>query len=334
MSDLNSGASGKRFRLPGFGGDGSEMSLTVKAVAATILLLVIGGIAAPSTVSASAILSMLPFIAILAIAAVGQHLVVQQRGLDLSVAGIISFAAALATALPHSDAGGWATLGYALVAVVSGIVAGAVSGLVVTQLSVPPLVTTIGVNSVMLGLTLFVSHSIPSKAPETLSDFALAKFAGIPDTVFVLVIVAAAVIFVLDRTTIGRRFVAVGVNPRSAHAVAIKVERYQVATYAVAGLLYAAGGVLLAGYVSIPTVFCGSPYLLGSVAAVVVGGNSIAGGGRGSVIATVIGAIFLTYLDQLVLAAGFETSMQDIVEALIVISGVALPVVARRLRSA
>ncbi len=308
--------------------------MTVRALIATAILLVIGGISAPSTVSASAILSMLPFLAIIAIASLGQHLVVQQRGLDLSSAGIVSLAAALATALPHSDAGAWTTLGYALVALAVGGVAGIVSGLFVTRLSVPSLVTTIGVNSVLLGLTLFVSHGIPSKAPEALSSFALGKFVGVPDTIFVLLLVAGSAIFILDRTTIGRRFVAVGVNPRAAYAVAIPVARYQVLTYAVAGLLYAAAGVLLAGYLSIPTVFCGTPYPLGSVAAVVVGGNSIAGGTRGSVVATVVGAFFLTYLDQLVLAAGFDTSMQDIVKALIVIFGVALPVLTRRLRSA
>ncbi len=123
-------------------------------------------------------------------------------------------------------------------------------------------------------------------------------------------LVAAAVIFVINRTVLGRRFVAVGVNPMAAHAVAISVDLYRIGTYLMAGLLYAGAGVLLAGYLSIPTVFCGTPYLLASVAAVVIGGNSIAGGGRGSVVATVVGAFFLTYLDQLVLAAGFETSMQ------------------------
>ena len=149
-----------------------------------------------------------------------------------------------------------------------------------------------------------------------------------------MAIVIAALMFIIGRTTIGRRFIAVGVNPLAAHAVAIPVDLYRIGTYVVAGLCYAGAGVMLAGYLSIPTVFCGSPYLLGTAAAVVVGGNSIGGGVRGSVIATVIGAFFLTYLDQLVLAAGFETSMQDIVEALIVVSGVALPVVARRIRHA
>jgi ribose/xylose/arabinose/galactoside ABC-type transport system permease subunit len=72
---------------------------------AAVVLLAGGGIAAPSTVSVSAMQSMLPFFAILAVAAIGQHLVIQQRGLDLSVAGIMSFAAVIVSALPSSEAG-------------------------------------------------------------------------------------------------------------------------------------------------------------------------------------------------------------------------------------
>ena len=79
-------------------------SLAGRSVTATALLLVIGAIIAPSTVSASAFLSLLPFVAILAVASIGQHLVIQQRGLDISIAGIMSFAAVIVTALPSSGA--------------------------------------------------------------------------------------------------------------------------------------------------------------------------------------------------------------------------------------
>jgi ribose transport system permease protein len=106
------------------------------------------------------------------------------------------------------------------------------------------------------------------------------------------------------------------------------------ATYMLAGFCYAAAGVLLAAYVLSPTVFSGLPYLLATVAAVVVGGNSIGGGQRGSVVSTVIGALFLTYLGQLVLAVGFGTSAQNIVQAVIIIASFALPELVRRRRLA
>ena len=80
-----------RLRLPALGVDLTELPLAAKAFIATVILVVIGGIAAPSTISTAAILSTQPNFAILAVASIGQHLVIQQRGLDLSTAGVMSF---------------------------------------------------------------------------------------------------------------------------------------------------------------------------------------------------------------------------------------------------
>jgi ribose transport system permease protein len=105
-------------------------------------------------------------------------------------------------------------------------------------------------------------------------------------------------------------------------------------TYATAGLMYAIAALMLSGYLVSPTVLCGLPYLLGTIAAVVVGGNPLGGLTKGSVVATVIGAFFLTYLAQLVTALGFGSSAEDLADALIVLGGVALPEITRRLRYA
>ena len=309
-----------------------SLPLAGKAAIATAALLAVGLLIAPSALSASAFLSMLPFVAILAVASIGQHLVIQQRGLDISIAGVICFAAVIVTALPRSGAGALAVTGFVIAALAMGLASGAVTGVIVTFLKVPPLVTTIGVNAVLLGLTLMVSHSIPSQAPPALANFALGITLGVPDTVWIAALLAAVAIFVLERTVLGRRFIAVSVSPAAAHAVGVPVEIYRVATYMAAGLCYAAAGVLLAGFLSVPNIFCGNPYILASVAAVVVGGNSVAGGARGSLLATVIGTFFLTFLGQLVLSAGLERSMQNVVQAIIVIGGVALPEIARRVR--
>jgi ribose transport system permease protein len=91
---------------------------------------------------------------------------------------------------------------------------------------------------------------------------------------------------------------------------------------------------MLSGYLVSPTVLCGLPYLLGTIAAVVVGGNPLGGVTKGSVVATVVGAFFLTYLAQLVTALGFGGSAEDLADAIIVLGGVALPEIARRLRYA
>ena len=325
----NPGATLIRFGFGRLGG--KPLPQASKAALAAAILLIFGGLLAPSTVSAAAILTMLPFVAILAIASIGQHLVIQLRGFDLSVAGVMSLAAAIATVFPHQAVGPWETIKYALVALVVGLAVGGINGLMVTLLGVPALVTTIGMNSLLLGATVFVTHGFSHQAPQLLNDIGLGHFLGVPITVYVMLAFVAVAAFLIARAKIGRRFVAISVNPAAAVAVGIHLDAYRVAIYALAGLSYAVAGLLLAGYLLSPTIFCGLPYLLATVAAVVVGGNSISGGLKGSVTATALGAFFLTYLGQLVLAAGFDTSIQYIVQALIVVSSVALPIFVRAL---
>jgi ribose transport system permease protein len=321
-----------QLQLPRLADAVADLPLAAKAILATALLVVIGGIAAPSTISSAAILSTLPYFAILAVPSIGQHLVIHQRGLDLSVAGIMSFVAVIVTKLPD----GSTDLGVVLFNVVLGLAVGAafgaLSGAIITYLSVPPLVTTIGVNAILFGLTYFVSTGASVQAPPMVVNFFVARFLFVPVTVWMLVLVAGVTIFLLARTTIGRRFVAVSVNPGAAHAVGISLETYSMLTYTLAGLTYAVAAIMLSGYLVSPTVLCGLPYLLGSIAAVVVGGNSIGGAVKGSVVATVVGAFFLTYLAQLVTALGFGGSSEDLAEAIIVIGGVSLPEIVRRLR--
>jgi ribose transport system permease protein len=308
--------------------------LATKALVATALLVLIGGIAAPSTVNSAAILSTLPYFAILAVASIGQHLVIQQRGLDLSTAGIMSFCAVVVTKLPD----GSTDLGVVLFFVAAGLAVGAaigtITGLIVTLLQVPPLVTTIGVNAILFGLTYFVSTGASVQSPMMMVNFFVGRFLFVPNTVWVLLLVAGITVFVLTFTTIGRRFIAVSINPRAAHAVGVPLNIYRILTYAIAGLIYAIAAVMLSGDLVSPTVLCGLPYLLGTIAAVVVGGHPLGGVTKGSVVATVVGAFFLTYLAQLVTALGFGGSAEDLADALIVLGGVALPQIARRLRHA
>lgn len=323
-----------RLRMPSFGQNFSELPLAARSFLATALLVLIGGIAAPSTVNSAAILSTLPYFAILAVAAIGQHLVVQQRGLDLSTAGIISFAAVVVTKLPAGSTDFGVVIFYVLFALAVGGAIGAVTGLIVTLLYVPPLVTTIGVNAILFGLTYYVSTGASVQVPPMLMNFFIARFLYVPTTVWVLLLVAGATVFVLTYTTVGRRFIAISVNPAAAHAVGVPLKSYSIATYALAGLIYATAAIMLSGYLVSPTVLCGLPYLLGTIAAVVVGGNSLGGMTKGSVVATVIGAFFLTYLAQLVTALGFGGAAEDLADAIIVIGGVALPELSRRFRYA
>jgi ribose transport system permease protein len=323
-----------RLRLPALGMDLTELPLAAKAFIATAILVLIGGVAAPSTISTAAILSTLPYFAILAVAAIGQHLVIQQRGLDLSTAGVMSFCAVVVTKLPDGSTDTGVVIFWIFAALAIGALIGAISGLIVTLLQVPPLVTTIGVNAILFGLTYFVSTGASVQSPPMMVKFFTGSFLHVPTLVWMLVLVAGTTVFVLTFTTVGRRFIAVSVNPAAAHVVGIPLKAYSILTYTIAGLMYAIAALMLSGYLVSPTVLCGLPYLLGTIAAVVVGGNPLGGLTKGSVVATVIGAFFLTYLAQLVTALGFGSSAEDLADAFIVLGGVALPEIIRRLRHA
>jgi ribose transport system permease protein len=290
--------------------------------AAAVLLFAISPLLASGSVGASALKAMLPFAGILAIAAVGQTLVVQQRGLDLSVPGTMSLAAALVTKVPHgaSDRLALALLVVALAAVACG----ALIGFLVTRMGVTPLVATLGVNALSLGAVVKITGgSIASTVPTNLSDFGARTVAGVPVLALLAVALVAAVSWLMHKTVAGRRFELVGANPAAARVAGIRVSRYQFGAYVAASLCYAAAGVLLAGLTSAPSLFAGTPYLLPTIAAVVLGGTSLAGG-RGSVVATAVGALFLSQLDQVLLASGSDSAVQNLIQGSIVALGMGL----------
>jgi ribose transport system permease protein len=300
---------------------------------ATAVLFAISPLVAPGSLGSAPILSMLPFASVLAIVAAGQTVVVQQRGLDLSVPGMIALGAALVTGLPQDH--GWPLWASVLAAVVATGLAGTLNGLVVTALRVTPLVATLGCNAVLLGVVFSFANGTPAGAPAALNQFALDRTLGVPNTLLIALAVVLLAGLITQRAVVGRRLTAVGVSERAARAIGVRVNLYQVTAYAFAGLCYGAGGVLLAGYTKTPPLFLGDSYLLPSVAAVVLGGTALTGG-LASVICSGVAALFLTQLGQLLRAMGWSDSAQLIAQALVllvvVVARELLPVLARRVR--
>jgi ribose transport system permease protein len=290
-------------------------------VAATVALFLVSWIVEPQSLREGSLLGMLPFAAILAIVAVGQTLVIQQGGIDLSVPGMISLTVVIMTAHPEGDAG---KLPEALVlAFGAALAAGALSGFLVSRVGITPIVTTLGMNALLYGGVVQVSGGTPTTTTEALKDFASGRVAGVPVTVPIAIALTALVAFVVKKTVAGRRFEGVGASDTGARAAGIVVSRHKVGAYVAASLLYCAAGVLLAGIVSTPSAFQGDSYLLPSVAAVVLGGTSLLGG-RGSVAASAVAALFLTQLDQLLLTSGVSSAVQSLVQAGALVVGIAI----------
>jgi ribose transport system permease protein len=288
---------------------------------ATAALFLVSWATTPQSVSHGSLLGMLPFASVLAIAAVGQTLVIQQAGIDLSVPGTISMTVIVLTRIPNGDSG---KLPIAiLIAYAIALGAGFVNGVLVSKVGITPIVATLGMNALLYGGVLEISHGTPRDTTEALYSFANSSALGVPTTVWVAIGVTAVVGFIVKRTVGGRRFEAIGANPAAARASGLGVAPYKLGAYVAASLLYCSAGVLLAGIIKTPSAFQGDSYLLPTVAAVVLGGTSLLGG-VGSVVASAGGALFLSQLEQLVLTTGVNTAIQYLIEAAAIAGGVAI----------
>lgn len=277
----------------------------------TAILFGISLIVAPGTVTRGSLLAMLPFAGILAIVATGQTVVIQQRGLDMSAAGMVSLAGVVVAVVGGND--GWALAAIPL-AFVTGFVVGAVNGLLVARIHITPLIATLAVNAVLLGAVRSLTGNAPISVPESIQAFSHARFLSLPCSVWLAAVFVSVVAVITRRTIAGRRFVAVGVNSHAATAAGIVVLRYQVGAYVLSALCFAAAGILLAGYIGNASHTAGNDYLLPAIAAVVVGGTPFTGG-RGSVIASGVAALFMAQLAQMVLALGATSAMQLLMQA-------------------
>jgi ribose transport system permease protein len=282
-------------------------------VASTIVLIVVCRIFAPSAVSSGALAGSLPFAAVIAIVGLGQLLVVQQGGFDLSVAGAVSLAVVTATHVPGGDNA--MLLPAVLLAIGFALVAGITNGVLVSFFGLNAIVATIGVNALLYGGVFAVSGGVPQITTVLLADIAGGETLHVPNAVYFALAALALVSFVLKKSVVGRRFEAIGSNPLAARTVGLCVWLHQMMAYVFAQLLYCMAGVLIAGITREPTAFQGDSLLLPSVAVVVLGGTSLLGG-RGYPISTVLAAFFLNQLSQFALAVGVPYSAQTIIQAL------------------
>lgn len=302
----------KRFRF-GLGASGAIWF-------ATAALFAVSAVVAPGTVRPLAIGAMLPFAAILAIVAVGQTIVIQQRGIDLSCASLMGFGGLLAAHLGVATG----SVPFAIVAalVVTGMF-GALNGFLVARLAIMPIVATLATNSLFFGAMFTLSSNRPIYMPKSVESFSVNRIAGIPNMLILAILFVIAVAFIMNKTVIGRRYVAVGANPDTARAAGIRVEFYQIGTYVAAAICFGVAGILYSGYIGSAQSDAGNPYLLPGIAAVIVGGTSFTGG-KGSVVASGVAAVFMSQLDILVAALGARSSEQLLVQALAIILAASL----------
>ena len=291
-------------------------------VVALVALTVLSPILATGSLGQSALLSMLAFAAILAVVAVGQTIIIQQAGIDLSVPGAVSLSAMLMNTIAAGDNS--RIVPGIIIAIAGTLIAGVFTGLAVSWFSVTPLVATLAVNGLLLGTVLAISGGQNAiRSPQLITNFMIGHLWVIPNTVIVAAVVIAIMTFVTTKLIYGRRFIAVGISPRAARAAGIRSIGYTVSAFTLAGLCYGVAGVMLAAYSGSPSIFVGNDYLLPSIAAVVIGGTALTGG-KGSLVASALGALFLTQLDRVVSGLGGPNSVRDIVQGAVILFALTL----------
>lgn len=307
-------------RGPLLGSRASVSKGLLTVVISTVGLYILSALFAPTSITAGPQLSMLAFASVLAIVGLGQMLVVQQGGIDLSVPGAVSLAVVIASHQPNGDD---SKLFMAVVmAYAFSLVAGFLNGFLVGILRLNPIIATLGTNALLFGAVLGISGGTPRVTTVLLQNIVHGLTWGIPNEVFFVVAITAIVTVVLKKTAAGRRFEGVGSSGPAAKIVGLRVKTHNSLAYVWAQLLFTTAGVMLAGVTNQPTAFQGNSYLLPSVAVVVLGGTSLLGG-RGLPLATVIAALFLTQLDQFVLALGVPFAIRTLVQAAALGIGVA-----------
>lgn len=297
---------------------------TVGIGTALIVLLLLSQFVVSQHFFGRASLSVLtPLVGTMIIVTIGQALVIGTGGIDLSVSAVITLVGqiVLKESLGQSD-----HLASALVAcLIVCVVIGLVNGLLIEGLGLNALVVTLAVGQLVEGATTMYRGQIAhyTNVPANLASFAGGDFLGVSYLLYIAVGLAIVLAVFVHRIVPGRRLVLSSAARRTATLVGIHAKSYRILTYVIAACLYGLGGVLAAGQLQTPDLSLGSPYLLATVAAAVLGGAALTGG-RVSMLATLLGAAFLTILDYDLEVKGYSIGIQTMAQGFVLIIALAL----------
>jgi ribose transport system permease protein len=293
-----------------------------------VLLWAVGGLLLPGFAALGHLRYMLELAAVVGLVAAGQTVAVIGGGIDLSVAAVMTVAAILPPllALPADGSGLLAIL--LTLAVAAAI--GTLNGVGIGLLEIHPLIMTLATATILQGLLVLIAGGTAvSSTNPALAWLGMANVLGIPAGILVWLALSLAVLAWLHGTRQGAMIFAIGTNPLASRLAGVPVGRVTLAIYAACGFCAGLAGLMALamngqGYVGI-----GDPYLLGSIAAVVLGGTPILGG-RGSYVGTIAGAILLITMTALITVVNASAAWRSILFGCLILA--LLPLSGREVR--
>jgi ribose transport system permease protein len=290
----------------------------------SVILFVIYAYLQPAILELSSIGYLAITVLILAVVGTGQTIVVLTGGIDLSVGGMMSLGTAiLATQMMGSSIAFWTIATLAI-----GAALGAANGILITYLNIQPFIVTLATWSMISGAALMVLPAAGGEVPTSFTNFLYDSVHGVP--VSLILIIALGILWLwLRRTRVLRRVYAIGSDEESAFLSGVPITATKIAAYSLCGLFAMAAAVLYTMETSSGDPTSGDPFILASVAAVVIGGTSLFGG-RGGAGGTIAGAIVLTLIADVMLAADVSEFWTPIVQGALMILVVVIGAFATR----
>jgi ribose/xylose/arabinose/galactoside ABC-type transport system permease subunit len=279
-------------------------------------------------ISTGNLLNLVRSASALAIIAFGETLVLLTGEIDLSVGAIYGFGAMVSGLLME---GGTPVPLALLSGLIAGGAVGVGNGLITTKVGVNSFITTLGTLNLVMGLTYLLSHNTSSNPSSDIAGYDIFQWLGgitvpgtaIPIQIVWLVVVGVIMWFLVHRSLFGFRLAAIGGNPTAARVVRLPIERYKIIVFAISGVCAALAGMMDFSFVGTTDPTGGTSLPFTVFAAVIIGGASLSGG-RGTIIGTLIGALFLTMITNGLALNGVGAAGQLLMVGTIIIAAVAI----------
>ncbi|MFD6565517.1 ABC transporter permease [Micromonospora profundi] len=306
----------------GDGGDGAKRNLGLIGVLAA--LIVVGVVTKPDLYGDpnwvwNNVLAILQLASVVGVVTVGMTFVIIGGGIDLSVGAIVALAGVWCTTVATQSYGAG---GMIFTAIVVGICVGLVNGVLISYGRLVPFIATLAMLVAARGLAASISNKQTQVSSSTfINDIAARKVLGIPILVYILGAVVLAGWILLNRTTFGRRTIAVGGNPEAARLAGINVRRHTMLLYALSGLCCGIAAIMLTSQATSAQAAMANLYELDAIAAAIIGGTLLSGG-RGTIVGSLLGVIIFATITNLFAINGLSIEAQNMVKGGIIVAAV------------
>lgn len=295
-----------------------------------LVLALLVGIANPSFFAPAGLILLMSDIVPLFIMALGMTFAIYIGGIDLSVQQLANMVTVIATVYLANFG-----IGVAVIAILAGLIFGAISGYVTSRLYVPSFVSTLAMGFVALSIAKWLSGQRALYMDATLRDgsfgWMFGKTAGVPHELAIAAILLGIAWFLQSRTTFGRALKAVGAGELAAAASGLNVERVKIIAFAISGAFAAIAGLMFSVKLSGGDANLANGFLLLAIVAVLVGGTPLTGG-VGGVVNTAIGTLIVMVIRAAMVYLEVDATQQQMVFGVVLIVAIALTIDRSKLR--